>query len=592
MKLILSIIYHNEEAVIERFLESFKPIMGGLAAVRNIGTAAPDSTITTIARGCADNNVPVTYGEYYSDEWDHTDNFAAARNVAWEMAQGMNGTHIMWADCDDLLEVTGEPKDAPDDAVGIVAYHVRGSHQVVHRERVVPVSMAAAIKWRYPIHEQLNIPDGTKMAGINWFRLNHKPAPGRTTSSPRNKRILNRALEDTWRNAFYLHQEHFMGNEYANARLWGKVALLTGAEGLERYETLLNMAQMAQEKQEAKALAAEAYSVQPDRREALALLAAQALVDNENERALHLADAMMKLPMPSRTYWSLNREWYGWKGCELYCQCLRLNGKPDEAAAMLDKARGGKVPTFSIIHATLNRTAQAMAYRELWMTRADKPEMVEYIFGLHEGDEQSRKHLGGFLHTVAPDGCGCPTNYDMAAGLATGTIIIQAQDDVEPPQGWDTAILRHCGDHLNMPFFLATCDGARGADSPVVVTTVMSLNYMALKATRDPGENGFFHRGYTGTHADTENTYRARQDAKAGLCKYIEAHDITLEHHHPLWKPEVPWDSTYEVENNTETTTFCKALFMLRNPTSAPLHEHEFTIGHAGSDGDGPNVAH
>jgi len=587
MKLILSIIYWNEEAVIERFLDSFKPIISGVAAVRNIGTAEPDGTREKIAEWCVKNNVPARMGLYESDEWDHTNNFSAARNAAWEsalrLAERTDATHIMWADCDDLLEITGEPKDAPDDAIGIVAYNVRGTHQVVHRERVVPVSMAADIKWRYPIHEQLSIPDGTKMAAITWFRLNHKPAPGRTTSSPRNKRILNRALEDTWRNAFYLHQEHFTANEYANARLWGKVALMTGAEGLERYETLLNMAQMAQEKQEAKALAAEAYSVQPDRREALALLASQALVDGENERALQLADAMMKLPMPTKTYWSLNREWYGWKGCELYCQCLRLNGKPEAAAEILSKARNGKPPMFSIIHATLNRTGQAMAYRELWMSRADKPEMVEYIFGLHEGDELSRKHLGGFLHTIAPDGCGCPTNYDIAAGLATGKIIVQAQDDVEPPQGWDTAILKNVPEYC--AWFMATCDGSRGADSVVVVSTIMSRGYMIIKATREENENGFFHRGYTGTHADTENTYRARQDAEAGLCQYIEAHDITLEHHHPYFKPEVPWDSTYEVENNAETVNLCKALFMKRNPTAAPIKEHEYSIGNAGSNG-------
>jgi hypothetical protein len=205
--------------------------------------------------------------------------------------------------------------------------------------------------------------------------------------------------------------------------------------------------------------------------------------------------------------------------------------------------------------------------RELWLSRARNPNTVEYIFGLHEEDHASEKMLKGFLHTFAPKGCGCPTNYDTAAGIARGKIIIQAQDDIIPPAGWDEMLLERIED-LDAPAFVAVSDGQR-ADR-LCVSTVMTRAYMEQKKSEDEvrGEksNGFMHRGYPGVFADTENTYRAYSDAEGGRCNLIEARDIILYHDHPAFNQTVPWDSTYEQENCSEANKIGAELFNERFP--------------------------
>ena len=172
--------------------------------------------------------------------------------------------------------------------------------------------------------------------------------------------------------------------------------------------------------------------------------------------------------------------------------------------------------------------------------------------------------LKGFRHTVAPKGSGCPTNYDIAAGAARGKIIIQAQDDIIPPSGWDEMILDKIED-LDAPFFLAVADGQR--TDRLCVSTVMTRAYMEQKKAEDAdGSNGFMHRSYTGVFADTENTYRAYTDAKKGRCQLIEARDIILFHDHPAFNQAVPWDETYAQENSSEANKIGSEVFNRRFP--------------------------
>ena len=94
----------------------------------------------------------------------------------------------------------------------------------------------------------------------------------------------------------------------------------------------------------------------------------------------------------------------------------------------------------------------------------------------------------------------------------------------------------------------------------------MTAAYMKVKASRDPGENGFFHRGYVTVFPDTENSYRAIKDAENGLIEYIDAPQFVIYHDHPMFNPAVPMDSTYEWENAPENYKQGRELFMSRNP--------------------------
>ena len=137
---------------------------------------------------------------------------------------------------------------------------------------------------------------------------------------------------------------------------------------------------------DAKKLAAEAYTVMPDRREALALLINYAIIDGEHDRAMELSEAMMALGKPSKTYWSLNHEWYGWKGDELYRQCLRLNGKVNSADNDWLASVNDDNNTITVIHNTSGHPEKSLAVRETWLSFAAHPSNVDYIFNIDKDD--------------------------------------------------------------------------------------------------------------------------------------------------------------------------------------------------------------
>ena len=200
----------------------------------------------------------------------------------------------------------------------------------------------------------------------------------------------------------------------------------------------------------------------------------------------------------------------------------------------------------------------------MWLSRARSPENVEYIFGLHSFDDRSVKLLAGFKHTVT-DQKGPGWNYDTAAGAATGEIIIQSQDDCYPPDGWDDMLIAMIPD-ASKPVVVFPNDGHR--TDMLAVNVIQTAAYADIKASRDAGENGFFHRGYTTVFPDTEHSFRAIEDTKAGIVQLIDARDFLLYHDHPAFNPAKPWDATYAWENAPEHYVTGRKLFLERNPTA------------------------
>jgi len=590
--IVLSVIVGNEESVIERFIRSFSKVADNMVFVRAIGSQEPDKTKEIIQRVCPELGVRFSFAHHFNkntlNDLPHVDDFGGARQKAWEIAAALNPKYIMWADCDDIIapESAIKIRDVAEQGekdVFIIPYHVKGDKQVVMRERVVRNTASGKLnmstmtedrgglaRWRYPIHEQLEFLQAVAYTIVD-APIIHSPLETKSGSHERNLALLNIATRDAARNFFYLHQEHFQACNTKLAKSYGQQAIASpDLEPLERYEVLLNLAQL-EDGQDAKCYAVKAFEVMPDRREALALLASYAIIDSNYEKALQFARLMIGIPKPKRSYWSLNNDWYGWKGAELYIQCLRLAGEDwTEAESLL---REGRQPMFSILHATLGRPGKALMIREQWLSKADNPRAVEYIFGLHEGDESSLKALKGFPHTICAQGVGCPTNYDTAAGISRGKIIIQAQDDCYPPQGWDTELLKAIG-NPDEPAFVAVSDGQR--TDRLCVNTIITRSYMNQKATREVSDfgnvsfaNGFMHRGYPAVFADTENTYQAYKHARDGHCKLVEARHIVIFHDHPHFNPAIPWDSTYASENSSEGYRIGNQVFLERNPEAA-----------------------
>lgn len=211
----------------------------------------------------------------------------------------------------------------------------------------------------------------------------------------------------------------------------------------------------------------------------------------------------------------------------------------------------------------------------MWRDRAFSPSTSEYIICCDEDDPtrfdtlRRTTDIDGFKHNIYVEHpkTGSAAAWDWAAKFSTGTVLIQGQDDIEPPEGWDKLLfdkifqsLGGCQGMFETPIFVAVSDGFR--KDALCCTAIM--NRARYKAC---GE--FLHAGYQSVFSDDEVTYRALRDASDGKCIYINARDLVFTHRHHYHDPSVPMDETYRRENSSEAYGKGALLFAQRNPKAA-----------------------
>jgi hypothetical protein len=98
----------------------------------------------------------------------------------------------------------------------------------------------------------------------------------------------------------------------------------------------------------------------------------------------------------------------------------------------------------SLLHATRGTPARALETRKTWIDRATHPDRVEHIFGIQADDDASVRAFAEYSHGVSvppPEWASSSVaNWNAAAALSTGEILIVIADDLTPPQGWDEMI--------------------------------------------------------------------------------------------------------------------------------------------------------
>jgi glycosyltransferase involved in cell wall biosynthesis len=576
-KIALCLILGNEEDKIERLLNSFKGSFDYISAVIAVGNQKQDETLSVLQKWCSENSI-LYHWEIYKNitDWPHLDNFGGARQLAWENAQRKFSVDLlMWADADDALTGGGAEKireivnDEENKKYDAFVFEYDTGREVTLRERIV---LAGISDWKHCIHEQLKFrikPAIFKFVeGVKWI---HKPTlESRPNSFNRNERILSNALEDTGRNAFYLHQQCFQLGQESESRKWGQLALASPDVGIvEAYEIKLNLSQMEKDPAIAKSLALEAFGMMADRREALCLLCEYYLLDGNKYSAYGVARAFINMPLPPLKYWSLNRDLYSWKGLDLFCRAARFAGVDEKeiqahwfGACKEMSDSDTKEPIISVIHATFGRPDQAVNIRNLWLSRAKDPRRVEYLFGVHSFDSGSVLRLRGYRHSQT-DKKGAGPNLEACAAKSTGAILIQAQDDILPPQDWDQILIDRF-EGVKGPAFMTVSDGHR--KDQIHVTSVMNREYMEIKAKEDCEGCGFGHPAYFSMYWDTENSYRAYKDGEEGIITLIDGTDTVFFHDHPTFVKGKPWDETYKIENAPEHYEEGQRLFYERNP--------------------------
>ena len=547
-RLAAGLICGNEEERIERCVKSLQRICDDIVVIRAVGSLKPDRTLDIAKKlGCK-------IGEYLNSpltaKWPHLDDFAAARNQSFRIAYELAGKEgwVMWADCDDELEESmAEPhlkviRECPKEYNWILTdYVIPEQKRRAPRERIFRYHTGW---WWRAVHENVHPVADTKVNIQRDLEIVHKPALGKRPSNERNQRILQYQDQFTAHWKFYLHYEKMITGHRPEAIRYGAEAIaLKGLDDVHRYETLLNMSNMT-DGDAARRFAKKAMELNKDRREAYAIYASILMDDNKPVESLATLEEMEKIPVPEFPQWTHRAEYYGWKAKQLRAWALRLCGKGEEAFKLESEILiAGGTPRISLLHATRGRPLAAAQAMNLWMSRAERSERVEHIFSVDSDDETARM-LQRFPGVMQDDPEGYSVGaWNLAAKHSTGDILIQLSDDWEPPPGWDTKIESRLD--TQKPQVLRISDGHRKDD----------LLCMAILTRKYYEAHGLFDPKYKNVYSDNDFTFRA---AKAGAL--VDARDITIVHHHPVFEP-VHVDATYKRGNDPAEYERAKAIF-------------------------------
>lgn len=558
MKIAVCLIAGNEEAVIDRALDSAFSVTDTVIVVRAIGGQKPDRTLDVARqRGCI-------VGEYRNSpataSWPFVDDFAAARNEAFRLGLDTGADWLMWMDCDDTLpEGTGATirkacEETQED--WILAEYVLPQHgKAVWRERLFRRGTAA---WFNGVHEKC-IPvteekdkESLKVRVRRDIKVIHEPIAEKSGSQERNINILRWRYQEAQHLAFYLHYEYYLLGKRDEAVRYGLEALrLQDLDGVYRYEVLINLALLAEKNEHAQDLCQRAIKLNPDRREAHNILAHLQMDAGQAQAAVKTCEHALTIPSPAIQEWTHRPDCYGWKGMASLAWAHRLTGNEDKAREIEGKMlqEGGK-PRISLLHATRGRWSQAIAAMNMWMSRAENPLAVEHIFAIDEDDEESQDKLRRFRCVISAGGYSVAA-WNTAAASATGDVLVQMADDFEPPAGWDRLIVEALGGNIFAPRVLRVADGNR--KDGIITCAIVTRRWYE--------QHGLFHGEYTNVFSDNDFTVLAASEGAI-----IEAPQILVRHHHPFFNNKVKMDATYSRGNTYKAYRDGFDLFCKRNP--------------------------
>jgi hypothetical protein len=535
-KISLACIAGNAEKYIGRFLDSFQPHFDEVVIVRATGNQPPDETLAIArCRGCKTG--------IYSNakDWPHVDDFAAARNKAFDLA---SGDIIMWADMDDVIspESAAALLDAisrmPADCDGLeFPYEVPDDGVTVMRERVIRKGRA---RWVSPIHEHLVFVEGAKVASSTSGKILHHQIGDRRPNDERNLRILESIPpeERTLSHRFHLFQSlRVCGREEEASQV--AVDLLTNPPkemgDAEKFELFIAAGQMVQDINTRSNLILQALGTDPSRREGYGEMALCMIAMGKPKSALGFTTAMRSLRQHGTADWNARRKYYSWLGEHIHGMALRANGRIEEADAVETNHFIRSGAKFSLLHATRGRPAFAAGNRRKWLETAANPDAIEHIFAIDADDEDSFP-LMVHRHIMLKGNGGPVAAWNAAAQASAGEVMVQLSDDFHPFQGWDTAILDAIGD-TSKPAVLAVSDGHRTDD-------LLCMAILTRQRWKNQGE--LFHPEFFSMYSDNLFSERAFRDGVV-----IDARDrITFEHFHPAFG-KGDMDQTYARSNST-----------------------------------------
>ena len=377
----LCVICGQEETHVDRFLNSFAPAFDELCLVRAVGNQPHDKTVSMSKGWCEAHGKAFLFGEYRNfgwmealghdapvDDanpatWKHVDDFAAARNLSFDLA---TGDWQLWGDMDDVL-VPGSAEHIRlcAETVGIdlfyFKYNIRTSQEHNMRERMFRRGIG---RWSQPVHEncRLQNPKDRKASFEQKVTYSHEPNSDKPRDHRRNRRITGWHLRYLDAFAYELHRENFYEWQSKHspeteelATHWAEVALASKTLAEQRVDIFLNQAQMAAEHGQfdhAIELCWAAVRLAPWKRDPWGWLAEYELQDGNHKRALIMSEIMSKFKRPVESGFPTSDHFYGWAGLDLHLRTLRAAGDEKRARELEQEIWKKNGCRFSLLHAT------------------------------------------------------------------------------------------------------------------------------------------------------------------------------------------------------------------------------------------------
>jgi hypothetical protein len=177
--------------------------------------------------------------------------------------------------------------------------------------------------------------------------------------------------------------------------------------------------------------------------------------------------------------------------------------------------------TLTLLHATRGTPGRALETRQIWLDRAIHPERVEHIFGIQPDDDASVRAFIDYQHGVSvppPEWASSSVaNWNTAAALSTGEILIVIADDLTPPQGWDEQVEK-----------LPAGDKEWACYVPDTVRQDGLMCHPILSRALYNKRGYVFHPDYFGVFCDNDFTVRTQLE-----CPILQVKGLEWNHDHP-----------------------------------------------------------
>lgn len=241
-----------------------------------------------------------------------------------------------------------------------------------------------------------------------------------------------------------------------------------------------------------------------------------------NEKTEKLIDEVTKLTITLAAYKDVGVS--GGTGVEMYDQ------RTVTADAVEPITVQSAQPVFSILHATAHRLPFGWidAWRA-WSKNATHPALCEYILAVHssdmekarEGAESLGEENGIAIKVIAQDDRYCAVdNWNAAAKISTGKVLIMGADDFFPHENWDGNLATAVSD-LDTEFVLHVSTGSE-RDNELIVHPIMSRKLYERWGY-------FLYPAYEGVFCDDDITAHAKFDDVV-----VDARHVVFDHRNPI----------------------------------------------------------